>query len=197
MAEETRQRRSADQSRKALVAAAMELFRQRPPDRVSVREIAALAEVNHGLVHRLFGGKDALVRAVLREVFRETGVAISAGFGANLAGALSQGLQVLARERWVVDVVAHAMLRQRTADGIPTATMMPVLRERLGDQASDELAAAVAVCEAATLGWLLFEPLVARGTGLDQRPSVDRLDALAEVFAQVLAGALDDVSPAL
>ncbi len=193
----TRTRRTADESRQALVQAALALFRERPPDRVGVREIAASAGVNHGLVHRLFGGKDALVTAVLREVFRETGIAISSGLDDDLAQALSGGLDVLARERWVVDVVAHVMLRTRSADGVPGATMMPILRERLGDRATDDLAITVATAEAATLGWLLFEPLVARGTGLDGRSADERRAGVARVLAKMLRAALDEVEPPL
>ena len=197
MASSSRPRRSADESRQALVAAALALFRERPPDRVGVREIAAAAGVNHGLVHRLFGGKDALVTAVLREVFRETGLAISEGLDDDLTAALGRGLDVLARERWVVDVVAHVMLRQRSADGIPGATMMPLLRERLGDRATDDLAVAVATAEAATLGWLLFEPLVARGTGLDSRSADERRAGVARILARMLRAELDAVEPPL
>ncbi len=179
------------------MAAALALFRERPPDRVGVREIAAAAGVNHGLVHRLFGGKDALVRAVLREVFRETGVAIEQGLDADLASALARGLDVLARERWVVDVVAHVMLRTRSADGLPGATMMPVLRARLGDRASEDLAMAVATAEAATLGWLLFEPLVARGTGLGAVDPDARRAGVARILARMLAAELDGVESPL
>ncbi len=197
MAAISRPRRTAEESREALVRAALMLFRDRPPHRVGVREIAAAAGVNHGLVHRLFGGKEALVRAVLREVFQETGSAITAGLDDDLAQALIRGLDVLARERWVVDVVAHVMLRQRSADGIPGATMMPVLQERLGGRASQNLAMVVATAEAATLGWLLFEPLVARGTGLDSCTSDERRAGVARVLAEMLRQELDDVQPPL
>jgi AcrR family transcriptional regulator len=190
MADTSRPRRTAEESRESLVHAAILLFRERPPNRVSVREIASAAGVNHGLVHRLFGGKDGLVNAVLRQVFRETGSAITAGLQTDLAGALTRGLDVLARERWVVDVVAHVMLRRRSADGIPSATMMPVLRERLGDRAGQDLALAVATAEAATLGWLLFEPLVARGTGLDSLSPKERRAGVARVLARMLQSEL-------
>ena len=50
--------------RDALIAAAIELFSERGPKAVSVREIAKRAQVNHGLVHRHFGSKEGLVRAV-------------------------------------------------------------------------------------------------------------------------------------
>jgi AcrR family transcriptional regulator len=183
---------NADEGRQRLVEAATELLRQRPPDRVSVREIASAAGVNHGLVHRYFGGKEGLVMAVLRRVFRETGAAILEEMDRDMAAAVSGGLSVLARERWVVDLLAHVMLTRRSAEGIPTATMMPALRERLGDEAAGELAGALAVAEAATLGWLLFEPLIARGTGLDALPAEERRARVAGALAKLLEAATDE-----
>lgn len=181
---------NAEEGRERLIAAATELLRERPPDRVSVREIAAAAGVNHGLVHRYFGGKEGLVMAVLRRVFRETGAAILEEMDRDMAAAVGGGLAVLDRERWVVNVLAHVMITRRSAEGIPTATMMPVMRERHPDAAED-LAGALAVAEAATLGWLLFEPLIARGTGLDALPPEERRAKVAKA----LAGLLEGVSP--
>ena len=60
--------RGAEAVRTSLVAAASELFASRGPSRVSVREVARSAGVNHGLVHHYFGSKDALLRAVLDEL---------------------------------------------------------------------------------------------------------------------------------
>jgi len=191
-------RLSADESRARLVDAATRLFRDRPPAEVSVREIAALAEVNHGLVHRHFGGKGGLVTAVLRRVFRETGLAVMEN-PRDLRAAVAGGLGVMARERWVVDVLAHALLSGEPVEGLPSASMMPAIRARLGDQAGDELAGAVAAAEAATLGWLLFEPLIARGTGLDHLPPARRralvADALARVLQSSLPAGLDGLEP--
>ena len=48
----------------ALITAATELFSARGPSAVSVRAIAKYAQVNHGLVHRHFGSKEGLLRAV-------------------------------------------------------------------------------------------------------------------------------------
>jgi hypothetical protein len=44
---------------------AADLFAERGPAATSIRDIAARSRVNHGLIHRHFGGKDALVGAVL------------------------------------------------------------------------------------------------------------------------------------
>jgi AcrR family transcriptional regulator len=47
-----------------LIQAAKQLVRERPFSEVGVRDIALLADVNHGFVHTWFGGKNELLRAV-------------------------------------------------------------------------------------------------------------------------------------
>jgi TetR/AcrR family transcriptional regulator, repressor for neighboring sulfatase len=49
----------------ALLEAATTLFAEHGPRATSVRQIAAAAGVNHGLVHHYFGSKSALLQAVL------------------------------------------------------------------------------------------------------------------------------------
>ncbi len=58
----------------ALIEAAAELVSKRGFAAVSVREIAARANVNHGLVHKYFGSKENLIRMTLEQLasaFRE------------------------------------------------------------------------------------------------------------------------------
>ncbi len=55
----------------ALIDAAAELFADGIPALVSVRDIAARANVNHGLVHQYFGSKDALIAATIEELARQ------------------------------------------------------------------------------------------------------------------------------
>lgn len=54
-----------------LIEAAAELVRTRPFSEVGVRDIAQLADVNHGFVHNWFGSKNDLLLAVVRKQFRE------------------------------------------------------------------------------------------------------------------------------
>lgn len=179
-------RLSADQTRAKLVEAAMSRLREAPPAEVSVREIAAAAGVNHGMVHRYFGSKDGLVLAVLREVFRQTGEAIGPNMGEDREEALARGLAVLLRERWIAEVLAHVLMSRRGTEGLPRFTMMPLVRQWLGGIEPGrevQVGAVVAVGEAATLGWMLFEPLVVRGTTLDALGPEERLRALARVLA--------------
>ena len=54
-----------------LIAAATELIQKRPYSEVDVRDIAELADVNHGFVHTWFGSKNDLLLAVVRQQFQE------------------------------------------------------------------------------------------------------------------------------
>src|SRR5690606_19979783 len=60
----------ADAVKVALLDAATKLFSMHGPSAVSIRRIAATAGVNHGLVHRHFGSKEALLSAVLERSSR-------------------------------------------------------------------------------------------------------------------------------
>lgn len=55
----------------ALIAAASELLSEVGPKQMSVREVAALAGVNHGQVHHYFKGKEGLIRAAMRNIAEE------------------------------------------------------------------------------------------------------------------------------
>ncbi len=62
-----RTRRSREEVSRALIDAAAELFAERPSGRVTVREIAARADVNPALVYRYFGSKQNLMRAAMEQ----------------------------------------------------------------------------------------------------------------------------------
>ena len=78
-------------ARDALLVAAVELFAERGPASVSLRDVARHAGVNHGLIHRHFGSKDDLLAE-----------AIDVGSGSLVSGASApQGFDI--------DDVVHAM----------------------------------------------------------------------------------------
>jgi AcrR family transcriptional regulator len=184
---EKKPRVPAEETRARLRAAAAELLRARPPGEVSVREIAQRAGVNHGLIHRLYGSKDELVLAVLRQVFRETGEVIAARAAEDFEAALASGLDVLLRERWIAGVIAHALARG-DLQKLPVASMTPLVRQLHGEPLDDDLAALVALGEAAALGWMLFEPFITRGSSLGGQPQ----DARSRLFVKALARAIGD-----
>ena len=73
-------RTSERSTRDTLLASAIELFAQRGPASVSIRDVARHAGLNHGLLHRHFGSKDALIAE-----------AIDVGVGSLMPGALAPG----------------------------------------------------------------------------------------------------------
>lgn len=169
------------QVREALVAAATDLFADRGPSAVTVREIADAAHVNHGLVHHYFGSKDGLVIAVLEQLAERSAVALeheptSALYAAG--GAIERHGRIL----------AHLLLEGRAVGDHKTAfPSMHALIDRYqrASGASDaEARTRVAQVAALVLGWQIFEPFLASSTGLeltdDTRRAVldDAVDAL-------------------
>jgi TetR/AcrR family transcriptional regulator, repressor for neighboring sulfatase len=179
--------------RRALLDAATELFSEQGPKAVSVRQIAAHAGVNHGLVHRHFGSKEALLRAVLDDlaanILRE-----AQGTGdANDAKArpffelADRALEALRRHPAYFRVLARAVLDgDRTTEiqsSFPLVSRLVELARRAqaeGDIAEHvDVAAVVGVTVATALGGLLFEPYLTASTGTN--PGV-----LASVRQQIL-----------
>jgi AcrR family transcriptional regulator len=58
---------SRAEGERRLIQAAKQLIRDKPFSEVGVRDIALLADVNHGFVHTWFGGKNELLLAVVRD----------------------------------------------------------------------------------------------------------------------------------
>src|SRR5688572_4069167 len=65
------ERMAAEDVRSLLVASLVELLKNQSIDAISVRDVAAAAGVNHGLVHRYFGSKQGLVDAAVEQLSAE------------------------------------------------------------------------------------------------------------------------------
>lgn len=86
--ERPRRRLSVDERREQLIAVALELFSRRPPEEVSIDDIAAAAGASRPLVYHYFPGKQALYEASLRRAARE----LSGRFEEPATGPLSERL---------------------------------------------------------------------------------------------------------
>jgi AcrR family transcriptional regulator len=75
----------------SLVSAATELFAARGPDGVSLREIAAHAGLNYGLIHQYVGSKDDLLRLVIAHSTSTTAARFAQADGVGEALELLQG----------------------------------------------------------------------------------------------------------
>jgi AcrR family transcriptional regulator len=175
--------RGREAVRRALLDAASALFAARGPAEISVRAVARAAGVNHGLVHRHFGSKQALVRAVMErlaagvdDATRREGsfdplaaVMRASPYWRILARALLDGQSPHALQR-SFPVVAGLLARARSA-------------RRKGHAPDPRVATALAV--ALGLGWLVFEPFLFAATGLDTRRPRLRRAARHEVVLAV------------
>ncbi len=166
------QPRGRDQVRAALLEAATRLFAARGPAAVSVREIAAAAGVNHGLIHRHFGSKKALLGAVLERLASNLPRATAID-EAKPNGVLTQADTTSVRDTYL-RTLARAILDKEVSDkadvGFPDAEHLATTLLALGDskrQAStSDTRIAAAQTLALALGWLLFEPFIVEATGL-------------------------------
>ncbi len=186
-----RPRRSREVVSQTLIDAAAALFAERPSGRVTVREIAARADVNPALVHRYFATKQNLMRAAMEQSQR--------AIAANLSGMtdVRRDLGLLYRatvgEKEFIAVLARASLDGVLPEfpaGYPT---MGGLVERIEAELRSAPAGrfdprvVVACLSSLTLGYALFGEFVRRGTGLDDRPS-EELDAAIQEVLREIAG---------
>ena len=163
----------------ALLVAAAELFAQKGPRGTSVREIAAVAGVNHGLVHQYFGSKDQLLRASLERLAHNVTERLEQE-GDRAAGDVALEHEVDLHWR----ALARALL-----DGEDPATLQrehPVM-DRLVTQARrrdlDEPTARRVTAHVVTLelGWRLFHGFITAALDLDDDDAL-RGDLLAAAW---------------
>ncbi|WP_441248795.1 TetR/AcrR family transcriptional regulator [Kitasatospora sp. McL0602] len=83
-----RRRLSVDERREQLIAVALDLFAQRPPEEVSIDDIAAAAGASRPLVYHYFPGK----QAIYEESLRRAGQELAGRFEEKAEGALSERL---------------------------------------------------------------------------------------------------------
>jgi TetR/AcrR family transcriptional regulator, repressor for neighboring sulfatase len=149
-----------DEVAAAILDSAAQMFAERGPAAASIRDIAARARVNHGLVFRHFGAKEQLVAAVLNHLAARVTTLID-------AGAPTAEIEVAATLQ--LRVIARALL-----DGFPVGQLQTSFpgAARLVDEirpqhpSDDAARQAAAHAIALMLGWQMFEPFLRSATGL-------------------------------
>lgn len=173
----------------ALVDAARALFWERGPDRVTLREIAAAAGVNYGLIHQYVGTKDDL----LALVFRADSLDWTAQFSKapTLQAAISW--QMRPASRGYVRMLAHSILEGhdpgRLLGRSPALAEMSRRLEQerpaprmSGTKTDPRIQAAALTC--IVLGWQLFGPFLQQVAGLDDVPAEDVTTAVYELVRE-------------
>lgn len=144
----------------AVLDSAAQLFAERGPAAASIRDIAARARVNHGLVFRHFGTKEKLVAAVLDHLAAHTKDLRDAGApAAEVEAARIRHVRVIARA--LLDGFAVGEL-QSSFPG--AAELLDEVRTHHRSEEAAQLATAHVI--ALLFGWQLFEPFLRSATGL-------------------------------
>jgi AcrR family transcriptional regulator len=165
----------------AVLAAASELFAEKGPAATSIREVAARAGVNHGLLHRHFGSKRQLLAATLQHL---------ADSGAKLrdSGASAEELEV------AQEFQARVMVRSKL-DGFPIEELqerfpgMERLLQEVRRGVSDDRQARLLAAHAMALqfGWGLMAPTLRVAFGLNNLSDAEIREAVAEQIAKIVA----------
>lgn len=161
--------------RRALVDAAATLMAERGPS-VSVRDVAAAASVNHGLVHRHFGSKQALLAAVMDSLAAELFDVLPPPTEDETLETLLPPVFAATRDRRYWRVLARAVLEghdpQALQGSFPIVTRIAAaVRRRLGlperGDAPDLADSITAGLVGTGLGLVMFEPYLRAATGVD------------------------------
>jgi len=178
--------RGREEVREAVLEATRELVAARGPDRFTVRDIAALAGVNHALVHRYFGTKDAVVDEMLGEESRAVADAVAqSGVAASgdLGDVVSRLLELFAERPTYWRAMANAVLDNPDAAVAGTGSTTDLFAG-LWSGGDPESADATAVAGVTVLGWLIFGSFMTKSTGGQpeavQQKVVDVVCALIE-----------------
>jgi AcrR family transcriptional regulator len=183
--------RGRDEVTGAILDAAVELFARRDPSSVSLREVAARAHVNHGLVHHYFGSKEALVGEVLRRRSREQAAVIADGTDLAEAVAALHGTEGAAT---YVQLLAHAVVAGSDPAAVGRGGLVArrlvelIEQERADDPVDDaEVRQLVALVLSLVTGWELFGPYFSDLLELDEA-GVAAVDARMGTVARLIVG---------
>ncbi|HSV79343.1 MAG TPA: TetR/AcrR family transcriptional regulator [Ramlibacter sp.] len=159
----------------AIVDAAQYLFAKHPIDQVTTRQLAAQADVNLGMIHRYFGSKEEVLRALMQRYASYFRDEVSqapdpmSGFQTLLADPLLKdfvrtlAFTVLSGTN-LDDMVSHGAIRE----------MVEVAQKSLGSNLEGEAlregnrdaATRVVAAWSVMFGWHLFQPFLLRAAGI-------------------------------
>jgi len=182
-------------NRSRILDSAQTLFAKHGPRAVTVRQVAQDAGVSHALVHKYFGSKDDLIRAVLDRV--DVSRTATARESASLRDAYERLLPQVMTQR------DHSMMLVRSAMGgteyVPlaerittTSAMVALARSTTASGANPSPAprdidprVLVSAISAMVLGWASIEDWIWPTAGIDPAEKDEVYRQLAEIVGYV------------
>jgi len=134
---------------------------------LSVRTVAADAGVNHGLVHRHFGSKAGLRRAVLEQLAEDMDARLEDVDAKDLQTLRLAAFEAVRSDDRYWRILARALLSGESPEELQ-GTFPVVRRLIVASRAAgvEDAEAEVAQGLAAGLGWLVFAPWIRAATGV-------------------------------
>ncbi|MCA2243563.1 TetR/AcrR family transcriptional regulator [Mycobacterium sp. WUMAC-067] len=167
----------------AILEAATDLFAERGPAATSIRDVAARAGVNHGLVFRHFGTKEQLVGAVLDHLGADLSALLETDTPPDVVQrSLDRQMRVMART--VLDGYPAGQLQKRFPN---IATLLDGVRPLYDDEVKARLAVANAL--ALQFGWRLFAPVLRSATGIEELTDAELRAAVGAEVERILGPA--------
>ncbi len=167
-----------DQVIKALLEAAADLFSKRGVKAVSMREIAILAQVNYGLIHRHFGSKDILRRKT--QEYLAGKIKADIGMPADFEDAMLRINDGLQKDARMMSILARSLLEGavegNVQDSFPNMQYLVkfVSEEQKKGMLKPDLDPRFIVAGIVAMGFglALFEDFLAPATNLDNEPEI-------------------------
>lgn len=184
-----RPRRSREEVSRALIDAAASLFAERASGHVTVRDIAARADVNPTFVHRYFGSKRELMRVAMDQAQNRLVVEIDEmpdvleGAAIVVHASLQEREFVAALARATLDGVLDDLPAGKPAMSRLLARFQAELASRGAGRHDPRLI--VACLSAAVMGYALFGRHIRQGVGLEDVPDEQAEAALVDVLRDV------------
>jgi len=176
-------RRDREQTIKQILDAAEDLLDRKGPDGFGLAELGREAGVSFGLIHHYFGGKEGLLKAVLRRTLKGLGREIRAlqqdgRYGDPESPVVVAAFDTFTRRPGVPRMVAWGLLtglldaddlaNEFSTDRDAVAEMLEVQRAALPEPATlEEAAMGLALMLSTILGFNLLRPIMSEAFGWD------------------------------
>ena len=178
----------------ALVEAARDLFVERGPDAVSLRDVARRAGVNHGLIHHYIGSREDLLRLVFGRATEQARRELDGA--ADPVDAIRRLRARGGRRDDYSRLLAWSLLERRDpADFHGRSSALDAVLAT-DPEGSRDLRVAVAAAMVQTLGWKLFGSYAVTAAGLAEADAEIVRTRLEQLVDGLVAEAASDAEVA-
>lgn len=182
-----------DAIRDAVIGAARALFAEKSYAAVGMREIAAAAGVNQGLIHRHFGSKNEVLQAVLQGMFSDVGGTVAAKLDPAAPDFIVKLFPIGAARKTDWMILMRAVLDgydfQQAGYSFPiTGAVLDHASARRGRRDREARKRAAAVI-AGGIGWLLLQDYLAPILDLDGEDRDKLLVEMSKLYQTLIEAA--------